>query len=122
MGLMTAPGRWAERRRRFNFEPPAPGQALYLEPTPAVRVVVRARRWPTAARVLLHESGHQPIYYFPPEDVARRAARAAATAHTHCPKKGDASYCTIRAGDTSSRAGAWYYPGSDRRARRTLGG
>jgi uncharacterized protein (DUF427 family) len=30
--------------------------------------------------------------------------------HTHCPKKGDASYLTIRAGDKVVKDGAWYYP------------
>jgi uncharacterized protein (DUF427 family) len=30
--------------------------------------------------------------------------------HTHCPKKGDASYYTIRAGDRVVENGAWYYP------------
>jgi uncharacterized protein (DUF427 family) len=30
--------------------------------------------------------------------------------HTHCPKKGDASYYTIRVGDTVAEGGAWYYP------------
>jgi uncharacterized protein (DUF427 family) len=30
--------------------------------------------------------------------------------HTRCPKKGEASYYTIRAGDKEVKAGAWYYP------------
>ncbi len=30
--------------------------------------------------------------------------------HTRCPKKGEASYHTIRAGDKVVEAGAWYYP------------
>ena len=30
--------------------------------------------------------------------------------HTHCPKKGDASYYTIRVGDKVVENGAWYYP------------
>jgi uncharacterized protein (DUF427 family) len=30
--------------------------------------------------------------------------------HTHCPKKGDASYYTIRVGDRVVEDGAWYYP------------
>ena len=45
--------------------------------------------------MLLHESGHQPIYYFPPEDV-RADVLEPSDRHTHCPKKGDASYYTIR--------------------------
>jgi uncharacterized protein (DUF427 family) len=59
--------------------------------------------------MMLHESGHQPIYYFPPEDV-RADVLEDSDRHTHCPKKGDASYYTIRAGGDVVEAGAWYYP------------
>jgi uncharacterized protein (DUF427 family) len=58
---------------------------------------------------MLHESGLQPIYYFPPDDV-RSEFLEPSDRHTHCPKKGDASYWTIRAGETVVEAGAWYYP------------
>ena len=58
---------------------------------------------------VLHESGHQPIYYFPPEDV-RSELLEPSDRHTRCPKKGEASYYTIRAGDSVVEAGAWYYP------------
>jgi uncharacterized protein (DUF427 family) len=95
----------------FNFEPPAPGGALYLEPTPkriravvAGEVVVDSRR-----AMMLHESGHQPVYYFPPEDV-RAELLEPSDRHTRCPKKGEASYYTIRVGDRVVEAGAWYYP------------
>jgi uncharacterized protein (DUF427 family) len=95
----------------FNFEPPPPGRALYLEPTPkriravfAGEAVVDSR-----AALMLHESGHQPIYYFPPDDV-RTDLLEPSDRHTHCPKKGDASYYTIRVGDHVVDAGAWYYP------------
>jgi uncharacterized protein (DUF427 family) len=95
----------------FNFEPPPPGKALYLEPTPKrVRVVAGGETIADSARaMLLHESGHQPMYYFPPEDV-RADLLEDSDRHTHCPKKGDASYYTIRAGDHVVEAGAWYYP------------
>jgi uncharacterized protein (DUF427 family) len=95
----------------FNFEPPPPGSALYIEPTPkriraivAGEVVVDSRR-----AMMLHESGHQPIYYFPPEDV-RSELLEPSDRHTRCPKKGEASYYTIRVGDREVQAGAWYYP------------
>jgi uncharacterized protein (DUF427 family) len=95
----------------FNFDPPAPGKTLYLEPTPKrVRVVVGGETIADSRNAfLLHESGHQPIYYFPPEDV-RSELLEPSDRHTHCPKKGDASYWTIRAGDSVVDAGAWYYP------------
>ena len=58
---------------------------------------------------MLHESGHQPVYYFPPEDV-RADLLEPSERHTRCPKKGEASYHTIRVGDQVLEAGAWYYP------------
>jgi uncharacterized protein (DUF427 family) len=96
----------------FNFEPPEPGRALYLEPTPKrIRVQVGGETIADSRRaMMLHESGLQPVYYFPPEDV-RAEVLEPSHRHTHCPKKGDASYYTIRVGDTVVEAGAWYYPG-----------
>jgi uncharacterized protein (DUF427 family) len=95
----------------FNFEPPAPGRALYLEPTPKrIRAVLGGE--PVAdsrAAMMLHESGHQPVYYFPPADV-RADLLERSDRRTHCPKKGDASYYTICVGDHVVDAGAWYYP------------
>jgi uncharacterized protein (DUF427 family) len=96
---------------RFNFEPPPPGNALYLEPTPKrIRVVVAGETVADSRHAfILHESGHQPIYYFPPEDV-RADLLEPSDRHTTCPKKGEASYHTIRVGDNVVEAGAWYYP------------
>jgi uncharacterized protein (DUF427 family) len=112
MGLMTGSGPLGRAPAgQFNFDPPAPGLALYLEPTPKrIRVEVGGEviADSRAAR-LLHESGQQPIYYFPPEDV-RDEFLQPSDRHTHCPKKGDASYYTITAGGETVDAGAWYYP------------
>ena len=95
----------------FNFEPPPPGRALYLEPTPKrVRVQVGGETIADSRRALmLHESGLQPIYYFPPEDV-RADVLEPSDRHTHCPKKGDASYYSVRVGDRTVPDAAWYYP------------
>jgi len=95
----------------FNFEPPAPGWAVYLEPTPKrVRVEVGGEVIADSRRaMMLHESGLQPIYYFPPADV-RSDVLEPSDRRTHCPKKGDASYFTIRAGGEIVENGAWYYP------------
>jgi uncharacterized protein (DUF427 family) len=95
----------------FNFRPPEPGSALYLEPTPKrVRVEVGGEVIADSRRaMMLHESGHQPIYYFPSEDV-RREFLQPSDRHTRCPKKGEASYYTITAGGETVEAGAWYYP------------
>ena len=112
MGLMYGNGPLGRAPAgEFNFEPPPPGKALYLEPTPKrVRVEVGGEVIADSRRaMLLHESGHQPIYYFPPEDVFDEFLEPS-DRHTHCPKKGDASYYTIRAGGEVVEAGAWYYP------------
>jgi uncharacterized protein (DUF427 family) len=112
MGLMTATGPLSKKPAgEFNFEPPPPGRALYLEPTPKrLRVEVGGEVIADSRRaMMLQESGLQPIYYFPPEDV-RSEFLEDSDRHTHCPKKGDASYYTIRVGDAVVDAGAWYYP------------
>ncbi len=95
----------------FNFEPPPPGRAVYLERSPKrVRVEVAGETIADSRRVmLLHESGLQPLYYFPPEDV-RSDVLEPSDRHTHCPKKGEASYYTIRVGDRILADSAWYYP------------
>ena len=112
MGLMTATGPLGRKPAgTFNFEAPPPGKALYLEPTPKrIRVEVGGEVIADSRRaMMLHESGLQPLYYFPPEDV-RADVLEPTERHTHCPKKGDASYYTIRVGDEVVENGAWYYP------------
>ena len=95
----------------FNFEPPAPGQALYLEPSPKrVRVVVAGETIADSCHaMLLQESGLMPLYYFPPEDV-RTDLLEPSDKHTRCPKKGEASYYTLRVDDRVVEDVAWYYP------------
>jgi uncharacterized protein (DUF427 family) len=112
MGLMTGTGPLGKQPAgTFNFEPPPPGKTLYLEPTPKrLRVEVGGVTIADSRRAtMLHESGQQPIYYFPPQDV-RADVLEDSDRHTHCPKKGDASYYTIRAGGEEVKDGAWYYP------------
>jgi uncharacterized protein (DUF427 family) len=112
MGLMTGTGPLGKQPAgTFNFEPPPPGKTLYLEPTPKrLRVEVGGVTIADSRRaMMLHESGQQPIYYFPPQDV-RVDVLEDSDRHTHCPKKGDASYYTIRAGGEEVKDGAWYYP------------
>jgi uncharacterized protein (DUF427 family) len=112
MGWMTGTGPLGPRPAgEFNFPPPQPGSALYLEPTPKrVRVEVGGEVIADSRRaMLLHESGHQPIYYFPPDDV-RGEVLQPSDRRTRCPKKGEASYYTITAGGETVEAGAWYYP------------
>jgi uncharacterized protein (DUF427 family) len=112
MGLMTGSGPLGRKPAgTFNFEPPPPGRALYLEPTPKrIRVIVADQTVAdSSAAQILHESGHQPIYYFPPGDVSLELLEAS-DRHTRCPKKGEASYYSIRVGEHVVENGAWYYP------------
>lgn len=109
--MMTGTGPLSARPAgRFNFEPPPPGQALYIEPCPKrVRVVFGGETVADSRGVtIVHESGHQPVYYFPPGDV-RTDLLAPSDRRTHCPKKGDAGYHTIVAGDQVAESAAWYY-------------
>jgi uncharacterized protein (DUF427 family) len=112
MGLMSGTGPLSRNPAGvFNFEPPPPGKTLYLEPTPKwLRVVVGGETVADSRNAfMLQESGLQPVYYFPPADV-RSELLERSDRHTTCPKKGEASYWTIRAGDAVVEAGAWYYP------------
>ena len=102
MGLMSGTGPLGRNPAgTFNFEPPPAGRALYMEPCEKwIRVVVGGETIAdTRHALLLSESGHQPVYYFPPEDV-RADVLEPSDRHTRCPKKGEASYYTIRAGDS----------------------
>jgi uncharacterized protein (DUF427 family) len=112
MGMMTGTGPLSPKPAgRFNFEPPPPGMAVYLEPTPKrIRVILAGETIADSRHaMILSESGLQPVYYFPPEDV-RSELLEPTDKHTHCPKKGDASYYTVRLGDHESKDAAWYYP------------
>lgn len=112
MGMMTATGPLSPKPAgQFNFDPPAPGSELYLEPTPKrIRAIVAGEAIADSRRAsLLQESGLMPIYYFPPGDV-RTDLLERTDKHTHCPKKGDASYYSIRIGDRVVENAAWYYP------------
>jgi uncharacterized protein (DUF427 family) len=62
----------------------------------------------TRRALLLLERNHRPVYYFPTDDV-RMDLLQATTKHTHCPRKGDASYWTIEVGDMRSENAAWSY-------------
>jgi uncharacterized protein (DUF427 family) len=112
MGLMTGTGPLGRKPAgTFNFEPPPPGTALYMDPSPRwLRVMLGGETIADSRNaMLLQESGHQAIYYFPAEDV-RSDLLEPSDRHTRCPKKGEASYYTIRVGDRVEEAAAWYYP------------
>ena len=59
--------------------------------------------------MLMRETGHQPVYYFPQDDVAMDLLEAT-THRTHCPYKGDAVYWSIKVGDKLAENAVWCYP------------
>ena len=58
--------------------------------------------------LLVRETGHRAVYYFPRDDVAM-AFLSPIERKTHCPYKGDASYWTVSIGDRSAESAAWGY-------------
>lgn len=92
MGDVDAP-------HRVTVEPCAKRFRVYLGDA-AIADSVAAR--------LLFETGHQPVIYFPPADVAMD--RLTPTPHrTHCPWKGEAAYWTVSAGAKQMENAAWSY-------------
>lgn len=58
--------------------------------------------------VELHERKHDPVFYFPQDDV--RLDLLERTDHaTHCPYKGDASYWSLNSNETSAENAVWAY-------------
>ena len=112
MGLMTGAGPFGLKPAgTWNFQPPAPGRAVYTEPiAKRVRAEFAGQTVVDSTDVLLvSESGLQPVYYFPPSDVdldlLERTER-----HTWCPTRGDASYFSMHVGDRVEDDVAWCYP------------
>ena len=112
MSLMVAAGPFGHAPQgRFNFERPRRDGVIYWEPSPRrVRgilgddVVVDSRRV-----MLLHETGHMPVWYFPREDV-RAELLEPSQRTTRCPWKGEARYWSVRAGDRVASDAVWAYP------------
>jgi uncharacterized protein (DUF427 family) len=95
-----------------DVDPPSPPFAatVWTEPWPRrVRAMVDGVAVADSTLVrLLFERDHRPIFYFPPEDVrAELVERAEKT--SHCPRKGDASYWSIRVGDRLVPDAVWSY-------------
>jgi uncharacterized protein (DUF427 family) len=97
----------AERRSRRVVDP---GHRVELEPSSRrVRVRVGGVVIADSERTLIvRETGHAPVVYFPRADV-RTDLLEATERSTSCPFKGDASYWTIRAGDHVEENAVWAY-------------
>jgi uncharacterized protein (DUF427 family) len=100
MGLTMGKGPLGpERAGRFNFsfEPPEP--LLYLDPYPArVRAILAGETVVDSRRaLLLHESGHLPVFWFPREDVRAELLRPSGRAEPS-PGKGELTFHDLEAG------------------------
>ena len=63
----------------------------------------------TEEAFVLHESRHEPVYYFKKSDL--RANILVPTDHkTHCPFKGDACYWSLKTENDVSENAVWGYP------------
>jgi uncharacterized protein (DUF427 family) len=56
------------------------------------------------------ETHHAPTYYFPPEDIAPGALRAAGAGSSFCEWKGAARYFDVAGGGRTASRAAWAYP------------
>lgn len=87
-----------------------PDYRVDLEPNDErVRIFVGEHEVADSRRTLLvKETKHAPVIYFPREDV--RMDLLERTSHeTFCPFKGQASYWSIRAGDVLEANAVWTY-------------
>ena len=85
------------------------GPLEFLYPDKRVRAFFAGEAIADSRRpLLLLERGHRPVYYFPMDDVRLDLLKATSN-HTHCPRKGDASYWTIEVGERRCENAAWSY-------------
>ena len=101
-----------EDRTILNADPGGSpdGPPLRIEPCERrVRVVLAGRTVADSTAVkYLFERDHLPVYYFPLGDVDRSLLERSEKT-THCPRKGDASYWSVRVGDRLARDAVWGY-------------
>jgi uncharacterized protein (DUF427 family) len=58
--------------------------------------------------LVLQEAGYRPVHYLPLVDVDADVLESS-THQTYCPYKGDASYYSLRDGDTLAENALWRY-------------
>ena len=111
MSLTVGTGPFGERPAgRFSVEIAAPDGILFLDPVPhRIRGVLAGETVVDSPRVhLLHETGHLPVYYFPEDDL-RADLLEPSQRTTTCPRKGEATYRSLRAGGRSVPDAVWAY-------------
>jgi len=87
-----------------------PDHRVEIEQSPRrVRVQVGDSMIADSTNVLiLRESKHVPVYYFPRNDIDQ-SLLTATDLTTHCPFKGDASYWSISNGEQQTENAVWSY-------------
>lgn len=88
-----------------------PNHHVWVEQSPKwVRVFAGGELIADSKRaMLLRETRHTPVYYFPVDDV--RMELLERTDHgSHCPYKGDAIYWTLNVGEKVEENAVWSYP------------
>lgn len=112
MSLTAGTGPFGEKpAAELNFTPDPPnGAAIFWEQMPQrVRVFVGDEAVADSRRThLLHETGHLPVYYFPPEDV-RTEFLVPSDKRTRCPAKGEATHHSLRVGARLVPDAVWEY-------------
>ena len=112
MALTAANGPFSRQPLgRFNIDIDRSTSVLFWEPVPQrVRAIVADETVADSTRMmLLHETGHLPVYYFPEDDVrADLLERSSRT--TECPHKGTARYWSVRVRDRHVPDAIWAYP------------
>jgi uncharacterized protein (DUF427 family) len=90
---------------------PRADRVVFVEPTiKRVRAMFGGETIVDSRRTLiLFEEGHLPVYYFPIDDV-RQDLLEPSEKHTTCPRKGEASYWSVRVGDRVAEDAVWRYP------------
>jgi uncharacterized protein (DUF427 family) len=94
----------ADRSSAFATEP-----VRLLPCARRIRAVFAGRTVADSTNVLyVFETGHLPVYYFPLADVDQELLERT-DRPSHCPRKGDASYWSVRVGDAVAENAAWGY-------------
>jgi len=90
---------------------PRGDRVVFVEPTvKRVRALFGGETVVDSRRVLMmFEDAHLPVYYFPLDDVRQDLLEASAK-QTSCPRKGEASYFSVRVGDRVATDAVWRYP------------
>jgi uncharacterized protein (DUF427 family) len=107
----------ASRARSTRAYEEHPDYKIRFEPSPRrVRVVFNGAVVADSSRaMLMHETKHLPVYYFPLDDI-RQDVIARTDHRSHCPFKGDAVYWTVTVGERAAENALWAYPDPFREA------